>query len=114
MSQSRMGTHGKRFVILGGIGMLVLAGFVAACDCLPPPPPKEAMAKSAAVFLARVVKVVDDPAGAERTVTLDVERWWKGDKAKMITVSTAKSGAACGYGFQVGSRYLVYAHAEGK
>ena len=43
-----------------------------------------------------------------------MERWWKGGEQTEITVSTAKSGAACGYGFEKGKKYLVYAGKEDK
>ena len=94
--------------------LLVTSGPLAllACSCPPPPPPKQAMEDSKAVFLAEVVKV--EAEGQERTVTLKVERWWKGgDKVEMV-VATAKSGGACGYGFEKGKKYLVYAGAGEK
>ncbi|WP_020473565.1 hypothetical protein [Zavarzinella formosa] len=70
------------------------------------------MEGSSAVFLAEVVKV--ETLGQMSTVTLKAERWWKGGESAEITVSTSKSGASCGYGFEKGKKYLVYAHAEPK
>lgn len=94
-------------LLTAGIGAELLA-----CSCAPPPPPKKALEAATAVFLAEVVKIED--VGQERTVTLKVERWWKGgDKAELV-VSTSKSGASCGYGFQKGHKYLIYAHAAEK
>jgi hypothetical protein len=96
------------------VGVLILAAEAAlACSCAPPPPPKTALAQSAAVFLAEVVSV-EDGKGTSHNVTLKVEKWWKGGDAKTITVSTEKSGAACGYTFTKGGRYLVYAHNRDK
>jgi hypothetical protein len=94
--------------------ILVTGGPLAllACSCPPPPEPKKALEVSAAVCLAEVVKI--EEVGQERTVTLKVERWWKGGEQAEITVSTAKSGAACGYGFEKGKKYLVYAGKEDK
>ena len=83
-----------------------------ACDCAPNPPPKEALAKAAAVFSAKVIKIEDDGA-AGRKVTLTIQEVWKGVDGKTVVVSTAKSGAACGYGFQQDQSYLVYAYKEG-
>jgi hypothetical protein len=94
---------------------LLFVGFgpdLTACSCAPPPPPKKALEAATAVCLAEVVKI--EEAGQERTVTLKVEKWWKGgDKAELV-VSTAKNGAVCGYGFQKGGKYLVYARAVDK
>ena len=90
--------------------LLVIGGpTLVACDCKPNPPPKKAMEEATAVCLAEVTKI--ETEGQVRTVTLKVEKWWKGgDKAELV-VSTAKSGATCGYGFEKGNKYLVYARA---
>ena len=95
------------------VTFLLLVRDSAACDCKPPPAPKEALEKSAAVFVAKVVKIEDDPVSARgRKVHVEVEKWWKGGDTATLIVSTAKSGATCGYGFREGGRYLVYAYGE--
>lgn len=107
-----------RWIMCSGLALLLAcfalpARDAAACDCAPPPPPKEALEKAAAVFLAKVVKIEDDPKFAGlRRVHVTVERWWKGGVAAQLTVCTPKSGAACGFGFREGDRYLVYTYAE--
>jgi hypothetical protein len=81
-----------------------------ACDCAEPPPPKKALEGATAVFLAEAVKV--EVEGQTRTVTFKVDRWWKGgDKPEVIT-TTHKSGATCGYDFEKGKKYMVYAGVE--
>lgn len=91
--------------------MAVSAGLPIAwaCSCAPPPPPAEALKGSAAVFLGKVTDI--QKAGVEMQVTLKVEKWWKGGDAGVIQVRTAMDSAACGFPFQNGGRYLVYAHA---
>ncbi len=89
--------------------LAVGAPALLACSCPPPPEPKKAMEGATAVCLAEVVKV--EEVGQERTVTLKVEKWWKGGDKGELVVATAKSGAACGYGFEKGKKYLVYAGA---
>lgn len=42
-------------------------------------------------------------------VTFDVSRVWKGPAYETLTVETARSGASCGYDFDEGRQYLVYA-----
>src|SRR5262249_49937183 len=101
-----------RFLITVGALFAGAGSWICACDCAPPPEPKKALEGATAVCLAEVVKIEED--GTNRTVTLKVERWWKGgDKAELV-VSTSKNGASCGYGFQKGNKYLVYAHAREK
>ena len=102
----------RRFGLLAAT--LTLLGWTVswACDCAVPPPPKEALKKATAVFSAKVVKI--EEAGLQRSVTVEVLRTWKGVDEKKIVVSTAKSGASCGYGFQEGKTYLIYAYQEEK
>ena len=77
-----------------------------ACRCRPPAPPLEALKKSKAAFVGKVTAVKVD--GRQKVVSVAVSQSWKGDVAKEITVHTAGSSAACGYGFQVGKEYLIY------
>jgi hypothetical protein len=42
-----------------------------------------------------------------------VDRIWKGAHCGTVTVQTASDSAACGYSFEVGRTYLVYAFKEG-
>jgi hypothetical protein len=94
------------------LGVSAGVRMVDACDCAPPPPPKQAMEGASSVFLAEVVKVEKD--GGNRSVTLRVKRWWKGGDSETLTVSTAKDGRSCGYEFVKGSRYLIYADVREK
>lgn len=59
----------------------------------------------ASAFAGRVVAVQD--AGADRKVTLQVFRAWKGPRGKSLDVVT--SAGACGVAFQQGADYVVYA-----
>lgn len=99
-----------RFLL--SVSALLAGQWLLACSCAPPPEPKKAMEGSAAVCLAEVVKI--EEVDFNRTVTLKVSRWWKGGDAVELVVSTHKDSATCGYGFQKGTRYLVYAHRQGE
>lgn len=85
---------------------------VLACSCPPPPPPKEAMEKSTAVFSGKVLKVEVDEAKHQRTVTIEVERAWKGMDRKTVVITTGSNDGICGYNFQKDRSYLVYADGE--
>jgi hypothetical protein len=68
------------------------------------------------VFSGEVIGRVDLWADREIQSTGDpieyefrVEKVWKGAPRKTLRVYSARAGATCGYVFQVGKRYLVYA-----
>ncbi len=103
---------------VSGLGIVALTLFAIvpmqseACRCAPPPEPAKALAQSAAVFVGKVVAIEDGPeANRNKTVTLEVEKWWKGGETARVKVVTNSDSAACGFGFQLDSRYLVYATA---
>ncbi|HSI34441.1 MAG: hypothetical protein ACAI43_23390 [Phycisphaerae bacterium] len=81
-----------------------------ACKCAPPPPPAEAMGKCDAVFLGKVTAVERGDRGIR--VTIAVEKSWKGDARAELVVTTGMGGGDCGYGFQQGKSYVVYAYAR--
>ena len=90
---------------------------VYACSCAAPPAPLTSLEFSRAVFAGQVTDI-DVPGGVIQSsadpvkVSFDVSQSWKGPIEKNITVSTARSGASCGYGFQTGREYLVYARGD--
>jgi MYXO-CTERM domain-containing protein len=101
--------------VIAVIAALAAPRQAAACSCVPPPPPKEAMASAAAVFEGTVTGVRAQQDGMSREVELQVGRRFKGAEADKVTVITAESSAACGYNFEVGGTYLVYAgESEGQ
>ena len=65
----------------------------------------QALSSYKSAFAGRVVSVRDN--GADRTVTLQVFRAWKGPRAKTLDVTTA--AAACGAAFEQGADYVVFA-----
>ncbi|WP_405107784.1 hypothetical protein MHH28_27930 [Paenibacillus sp. FSL K6-1217] len=88
-----------------------------ACSCAVSPSPLEALEKSEAVFEGTVVRVKEkfklmkssmDPV----SVTFQVGARWKGELGEKVTVTTAQSGASCGFEFTKGERYIVYAGKE--
>jgi len=102
----------RQFGLLTTTAVLLGCTLSWACDCAANPPPKEALKKATAVFSAKVVKI--EEAGLQRSVSLEVLRAWKGVEEKKLVVSTAKSSASCGYAFQEGKTYLIYAYQEDK
>jgi hypothetical protein len=102
-------------VLVFMIGLMVASPQKAyACSCIPPRPPLESMANSAAVFSGKVVRIEaeDTPliSSADPVkVVFEVSMVWKGAEDGAIALSTARDSASCGYDFIVGEEYLVYA-----
>lgn len=90
---------------------LLFSPSAAACSCVAPPPPDKALTQATAVFVGKVVRV-DPTAGESLTATFEVTKAWKGIEMATAQVSTNAHGTLCGYAFEVGKEYVVY--ADGK
>lgn len=95
--------------------LVTKAGF--ACDCDLSRPGKsvkeavvEARKKSKAIFSGTVVAIDKKPSDLYVTVRFKIEGSWKGMYSREATVFTGQGGGDCGYKFEVGQRYLVYAY----
>jgi len=107
--------------VRGGVTVLVLAtagvflGPVApacACSCAEVTP-ENSLAESEMAFVGVVTKI-DRPlvfmnSGQPVQVTLAVSEVYKGSVSERFVVTTASDGAACGYDFVEGGRYVVLA-----
>jgi hypothetical protein len=80
-----------------------------ACSCATPSPSKE-FELSDAVFAGTVASIQQD--NYFNSVHFDAERAWKGISDNTVTVTTASMGDSCGYDFEQGKEYLVYAYGE--
>lgn len=106
------------------VALLWLAAPAAlACSCMVPPPPLEALAQVDAVFTAVAERVeraeVDTGYGMlpRKRVELRLEAVWKGmPEGDSVTVWTGLGGGDCGFAFEEGKSYLVYArrHDDGR
>lgn len=88
-----------------------------ACDC-DVPPAAAAIDGSAAIFAGEVTSLRGlgpNVSGASTlAVTFAVSRVWKGDMQPTTTIFTAAGGTPiCGYEFEEGQEYLVYARLAG-
>jgi hypothetical protein len=90
---------------LGGGGWGKLA---SACSCREPPPPIEACKSSAAVFIGTVVSGRLEGDNGRR-YEFKVEESLKGKLNSNVEVFTGRGGGDCGYNFEIGGKYLVYA-----
>lgn len=96
---------------------LVNAPSAAACSCIEPGSVGESLNDAQAVFVGTVVEIeksegsvwsTDDPM----KVTLAISKFWKGSMGQTVTVTTSRESASCGFPFEEGVEYLVYAYGE--
>ena len=109
------------FSLVGVVVLVMLArveGF--ACTCASPYPTpslktqvRTALSEARAVFSGKVLEVTDDPQALSVVVRLRVERVWKGSPGREVRLVTGRGGGDCGYSFEVGGSYLVYAYESG-
>ena len=97
--------------VLLGLSPAVRPERAMACSCAPPASPLVALEQSAAVFSGELVSI-DGYWGA--ILTFEVSRVWKGPVEETLVLTTSSLGAGdCGYPFEAGRAYLVYADAGG-
>jgi len=82
---------------------------------------QEALRRAHAVFVGSVASVTDraiplpsrpSMVMRDRKVVMVLERGWKGALRDSVVVFTGNGAGDCGYLFQVGERYLVFAVAS--
>lgn len=81
------------------------------CSCMRPESASIERDRNAAVFAGEVSRITPTTTGY--AVDFTVSDQWQGDLGETVQVTTADNSAACGYNFEVGQAYLVYAYGEG-
>lgn len=90
-----------------------------ACSCAFNESVKEERERNDAVFEGTAIAVKQPFSPFSRSsaskvkTTFEVNEVWKGKVARTIEVTSAQSGASCGFEFLEGQRYLVYARTTG-
>lgn len=89
---------------------------VSACSCslLPEAESLDSVVKrayktSSAVFVGEVIEIVQKPDVLFVEVKFAVKQEWNDGIEKTVTVTTGTGDGDCGYLFEVGKKYLVYA-----
>jgi len=103
--------------LLGSMLSMVLAmNLVQACSCSYPGTPTQAAARADAVFSGRVANIfgpyVESSSADPVRVQFEVSKVWKGNVSTEVTVVTALSSVSCGYEFEKGKVYIVYAYVD--
>lgn len=104
-----------RFVLVAGAIFVCFAGQLLACGCdLPPRGQSEssavgaALGQSDAVFVGTVVEIQTESRW-RKTISFEIESIWKGKLQSRIMITTGSGNADCGFPFELGEIYLVYA-----
>jgi hypothetical protein len=92
---------------------------ILACSCAPSADNipfeekvKEAVDISTAVFSGEVSEVKKEPGTFFVKVKFKVKTAWKNKFVKEITITTGLNDGLCGYNFEVGEEYLIYAYGK--
>lgn len=108
------------------LGSLALLGWMwmappcetGFCSCVGPREVPAALESAKAVFAGTVVAIRDTTVQtqhgpwSQRVVTLRVDRTWKGVESETVVVLTGWGGGDCGFPFERGESYLVYANGR--
>ncbi len=113
---------GLAALLAAGLALYALAslsgaGPAHACSCaLAPGSPAEEFAKADAVFAGVATsvkarrKLLILPSSADPVIVeFEVSHVWKGPQEETLTVNTVRRESSCGYEFQKGEQYIVYA-----
>jgi hypothetical protein len=90
-----------------------------ACHCTLPFPKltleqqvRKARSQSRVVFSGEVLEITRRPQSFYVEVKFRVKQLWKGDIPEEVTVVTGMGGGDCGYSFEIGKDYLLYAYTS--
>ncbi|MBP1994394.1 hypothetical protein [Paenibacillus eucommiae] len=84
-----------------------------ACSCAMPQTVEAQFNHSEAVFAGRVIEVKEDRSLGGRiskSALFELSQIWKGGSESQLIIQTGSGGGDCGYNFEEGKDYLVYAH----
>ena len=104
----------KSILLFSALIFIFFVSTADACSCMPPGEIQDEIDGSSAIFFGKVIEE-KLPKGFMRNsadssyYTFEVQGIWKGPPYKTLTISTAASTASCGYPFEVGKEYLVFA-----
>ncbi|MER5427134.1 hypothetical protein [Streptosporangium roseum] len=100
-------------LLLVAATLAIAPGTACACSCAPFEP-KDQVEQSAVVFTGTVTavhQVEGAPLGPRPPIvyTFHADQVYKGRADAAFQVATNSDGASCGYSFDIGTRYLVFA-----
>lgn len=110
----------KKWLLLATSLLVLNANPASACSCIRSTP-QQNFARASTVFSGRVIDIQPSLFNEQRSINerranpkirFEVSRVWKGKLERQSFVMTSGSSASCGYAFQKGKEYLVYASEQ--
>lgn len=83
-----------------------------ACSCAGEPTVEDELERSDAVFTGKVIEIQEKKqlnGLTKKYVLFEVKKTWKGISQSQVILTTGMGGGDCGYEFEEGKEYLVYA-----
>ena len=104
-----------RKALLAAVLVLFCSAATFACSCMSSGPPCQAFWQADAVFSGQVISInrestADENGFRMRVVRMFVKESFRGVDRPEVDVLTGLGGGDCGFGFQIGQEYLVYAY----
>lgn len=105
-------------LLLNGLVLSIMTVFFIsstayACSCAQSQSVEAEFSRSEAVFAGRVLEVKEQKSlngSMTKAALFEVSRIWKGGSESQIVIHTGLGGGDCGFHFEEGKEYLVYAH----
>jgi hypothetical protein len=91
------------------VSVVLAPSAASTCTCGGTGSPLEELSIHDAVFSGLVLFVTNVPEDQVNQVLVLPIQYWKGVMAELVTVFTPDTDGACGYAFQQGETYLIYA-----
>jgi hypothetical protein len=100
-------------LIFSFINILIVPATSYACSCVPPQSVENELGRSKVVFSGEVIQVKEQKdyfkGYMTKKVLFEVTKTWKGLSQSQVIITTGTGGGDCGYDFQTGKEYVVYA-----
>ncbi|MGI2328546.1 hypothetical protein [Planococcus sp. YIM B11945] len=93
--------------------VLAIPSNVEACSCVPPSENEDERARATVVFSGKVASVREQESPDDypsKRVVFDVTQMFKGAKEPQLVIRTGWGSGDCGFEFEEGREYKVYAH----
>ncbi|NHN34514.1 hypothetical protein [Paenibacillus agricola] len=101
------------YCLVLSIMTIFIPSTVYGCSCAQPQTVEAELNRSEAVFAGRVLEVKEQRnlnGSMTKAALFEVSHIWKGGSESQIIIHTGSGGGDCGFRFEEGKDYLVYAH----
>ncbi len=101
----------KKLILSLAFCILISIFFVNACECSETEDPLTALEEYDAVFQGKVIQI-RGLFSWDRLIKLEVLKSWKGNLGTSVDVVSHQEETKCGFNFEIGKKYIIYANYE--